>query len=112
MLNAHIIWFGPNLNDAIARQRIYASVKRYCGEEREEFYVFGMMHSPPNTNDFIFFVGNRLFLGIYVDRSLLVIEDNYLNIRKLMSVLETTEMSYDELHFKEEFDEYLKNLPN
>ena len=112
MLNEDILWFGPNLHNAIARQRIYSSLKKHCGEETERFNVFGMMHDPPRRDEFIFFVGNRLFFGLYVDQSLLVIEDDNLNIRQLISVLETRELKYNDLHFKEEFDEYLLKINN
>ena len=79
MLNADILWFGPNLHNAIARKRIYSSLEKHCGEETERFNAFGMIHNAPRRDEFIFFVGNRLFFGLYVDQSLLVIEDHNLN---------------------------------
>ena len=59
MLNADILWFGPNLHNAIARQRIYSSLKKHCGEETERFNVFGMIHNAPRRDEFIFFVGKN-----------------------------------------------------
>ena len=41
-----------------------------------------------------------------------MIEDNNLNIRQLISVLVTRELNYNDLHFKEEFDEYLLKINN
>ena len=107
MLNAHIMWFGPNLNNASARQRLYSSLRKHCGEETEQFNVFGMMYNPADRNEFMFFVEKRLFFGFYVDQSLLVIEDDHLNIRQLISLLDTREVMYDNLHFREEFDDHL-----
>ena len=112
MSQVQFIWYGPHVNDAVARQRVYSAVRNRCGEEKEHFHIFAMMYDPPQRDDFIFYVANRLFLGTYVDRSLLIIEDNYLNIRQLISVLQTKELNYQEMHFKEEFDHYLITYGN
>ncbi len=109
MKNANIVWFGQNNNDAVATRRLHSAIRDNCGEESEEFNVFGMEHDSPDKSNFIFFVGNRLFLGFYVERSMLVIEDDYLNIQKLVSILNTQEVVYTKLHFAEEFEEFVKN---
>lgn len=109
MKNANIVWFGQNFNDAVATRRLLSSITNHCGEESEEFHVFGMDHDSPNKSNFIFYVGNRLFLGHYVERSMLVIEDDHLNIRELISILHTPEVRYSDMHFVEEFEEFLKN---
>ena len=109
MKNANVVWFGPNFNDSIAMGRLHSAIRDHCGEESENFNVFAMDHDAPNKSNFIFYVGCRLFLGIYVERSLLVIEDDHLNIRKLIAILHTTEVTYAKLHFVEEFEEFLNN---
>lgn len=109
MKNANIIWFGPNYNDAISMEGLLSCIETYCGEESEQFNVFGMDHDALDKSNFIFFFGHRLFLGIYVEQSLVIIEDDHLNIRQLVSVLRTREVTYSDLHFVEEFEEFLKN---
>ena len=109
MKNANIVWFGPNNNDAVATRRLHSAIRDKCGEESEEFNVFGLDYDSPDKSTFIFFVGNRLFMGFYVERSMLVIEDDHLNIRELISILRTPEVGHSHLHFVEEFEEFLKN---
>ena len=112
MLNVTINWYGPNPNNAVQRRRLISSIREYCSETTEDFHVFGMIYDPPNRNNFSFFVGNRMFLGTYVDQSLILMEDDDLNIKKLIALLGTEEISYTQLHFVEEFEDYLQNYEN
>ena len=105
-------WYGPEFKTLYERGQVKKLLKEYCGECDEKFFVFGMIYNAPIKENYGFFVGNRLFMAIQHDRALLVVEDDYIKIKHLLELWDTTPRIYEELHYHEEFQDYLLTRSN
>ncbi len=106
MSNIIIQWYGPKCNAQMNR-KVLTCIKKHCCERICTFTVFALIHDAPSKNNFHFFVRNRVFLAKYLENVLLAIEDEDLSIKELQNLLNCKRVEYHNLHFVEEFENFL-----
>ena len=100
-------WYGPSFKRASEKKKVLSIVNRYCGRNDYIIRIFGLMYDAPIKKNFTFLFDNRLFVAIQEEKSLLVIEEDFIKIKTMQELWIQTPVECDKLHFMEEFEHYI-----
>lgn len=107
MIHINLYWYGDELTEEL-KLCLQTCISQYTNEATDNFNVFAMPNIVEGTTNVPFWYRRRLFLAIFREDFVIVIEDNDLNIRILIEDLwDCYPANYLELTFFAEFVSYI-----
>lgn len=102
-------WFGEEPTTT-QRACVRRCILQHSNETTDDYEIFGMLHEASSIGNVPIVYENRLFLVVYRQDFLIVLEDTSLNIKVLIDLWDCQPLSYRDLPFGMELDSWIREM--